>query len=192
MNKKLWFSLAAVAVIVPVIIVLVMFFGGGADDTSLPSTGKGDVTEGNHDGLLKYTSEYGYSVEYKDRFEIDDSMPQFDFYVHDETKDAQVGISVSKNNGEFSDITNQEEWESKMSDFGKCNDFTITTLGGARACVAHYYRGDTTNNLYYDILIAVMEGEEYCYTYAYTATQNATSADTQYLSDILYSFKLEE
>lgn len=192
MNKKLWVSLAAVAIIVPVIIVLVVFFGGGSDDTPVSLNGGGEVTKTSTDGVLKYTSEYGYSVEYKDRFEIDDSMPQFDFYVHDETKDAQVGISVSENNGEYSDITSQEDWESKMPDFGKCNDFTITTLGGARTCVAHYYRGDTTNNLYYDILIAVMEGEQYCYTYAYTATQNATSADIQYLSDILYTFNLEE
>lgn len=199
MNKKLWIAASAAAILIPIAVVVCIFAFSGSDKTDAePKTSSvttlpngSEIRETKEKNVSEFKSKYGYSVQYRNEYEIDTNGENYDFYIHDSENRGQAAISVSENNGIFDGITDKEQWDAKMTDFGKSADFVKTKINGIDAYVAHYYISDDEGKGTCDVILAVLESEKYYYTYVYTAAANITEQESNHLGAVLYTFRTE-
>lgn len=196
MNKKIWIISAAAAILIPIAAVICIFAFSGSggtesktDQKSVTLQNGGKIKETGEKNVSEFESKYGYSVQYRNEYEVDTGGGNYDFYIHDSKNAGQAAISVSKNDGTFDGITSKEQWDEKMTKFGKSADFVKTKINEIDALVAHYYitSDDKQNNC--DVILAVLEGEEYYYTYIYTASKDITEQESNHLGAVLYTFR---
>ena len=200
MDKKGWIVAGIAAALIPIAAVVCIFLFSGDNKTdkevekqpevSVQPNG-GEIAKTDNDGILKFKSKYGYSVNFKDGYEVDTSGKQYDFHIGDSQGKGEVVISVAKNDGSFDGISTKDEWDEKMTEFGKCADFAVKDINGAEARVAHYYFKGNGEEVF-DIILAVIEGEEYYYTYIYKAAKDITEEESNHLGAILLTFQLEK
>lgn len=200
MDKKGWIVAGIASALIPIAVVVCVFLFSGSDksdkvvekqpEVSVQPNG-GEITKTDNDGILKFKSKYGYAVNFKDGYEVDTSGKQYDFHIGDSQRKGEVVISVAKNDGSFDGISTKDEWDEKMTEFGKCADFAVKDINGAEARVAHYYFKGNGEEIF-DSILAVIEGEEYYYTYIYKAAKNITEEESNHLGAILLTFQLEK
>ena len=208
MNKKgLWISLAIVAVLVPVSILLclgvfvwkdepveivpVTVQNGGtvqpADQTAAKVETESDGTS-KSDALYKFESKYGYTLQYNNKYVVNLSGTQYDFYIANRDETVKVVVTPMPKAESVTNIQTKEEWDAAMgTDMGECRLFKRTRINGMDTLVAQYYIGEQNGEDVTDVLMAMIAGDEYVYSYIYTASVDADETEKQQIGAILYT-----
>ena len=212
MDKKyLWLSVAGITFIVPVIVILCLFafapkeeavlepvrvLNGGtivpADQYAAKEVMQADGTT-KGDALYNYTSSYGYSLQYNSKYKTDLTGSRGDFYICNDDETVSVLIQCVGKSEELFKIETKEEWDDVMKNtglgVGKCTAFNKTTINGLDVVVANYALVDDAGNLKGDMLMAMFNGEEYTYSYMYSALHGTSETEQQQIGALLYTIK---
>ena len=211
MDKKyLWISLVGIAVIIPIIVVLVLF--ATTKDNSVPEPVKvlngGTIVPADKyavkepvsedgttkkDALYNYTSSFGYSLQYNSKYKTDFTGSKADFYICNDDETVSVAIRCMKKSDELFRVETKEEGDALIEKtglgMGKCVAFNKTAFNGFDVILANYTVADENGNFKGDMLMAMLDGKEYTYSYIYTAMAGSSETEQQQIGALLYTIK---
>ena len=89
----------------------------------------------------------------------------------------------------IANIQTKEEWDTLMGGMlGECLEFQRTAINNMDTLISHYTL-DYGNGQQSDVILAMLIGNEYIYSYMYNATQNAPSDEATQIGAVLYTIK---
>ena len=214
-RKKLCVIGGIVAVLIPIIIVLCLYvFVWNEQEeiviVSTPAANGGTITpvdktaasveilsdgKSAGDAIYEFKSKYGYSLQYNNKYTVDLSGKNYDFYIANSDETVKVAVTATKysdtlSNIPFFSIQTKEEWDGIMgSMMGESKEFNRTKINGFETLVAHYYIGDQNGEIVNDVLFAILIGDEYIYNYVYTASVDSDEKEQQQIGAVLYTIK---
>lgn len=208
-KKKLWIIGGIIAALIPVIVVLCLYaFVWDKEEevvlTPIPTANGGTIipvdekyaeVELNADGtsvddaIYEFKSKYNYSLQYNNKYKVDFGGKQFDFYIGNDSDTVSVAITAMPVDENIANIQTKEEWDVLMgSMLGECLEFKRLPINNMDALVAHYNLTQNSNN--FDVIYAMLIGDEYIYNYTYRAVEGASQGEINQIGAILYTIKL--
>ena len=208
MDKKKMWILGGILIIVIIITATLLFLNSIPEKnqslTSYPTSNGGTITATskvyqsvslNEDGtsvsdaLYEYKSKYGYSVQYNNKYVVDFGEKDYDFSIKNADSTVNVVIKNVPIEEAIANIQTKEEWDTLMGGMlGECLEFQRTAINNMDTLISHYTL-DYGNGQQSDVILAMLIGNEYIYSYMYNATQNAPSDEATQIGAVLYTIK---
>lgn len=211
-KKKLWIIGSIIVAMIPIIVVLCFYAFVWKNDEKPPveelkltSTANGgtimpaDTTAASveiqsdgtsvSDAVYEYKSKYGYSLKYNNKYTVDFSGRNYDFYTSNDTNTVSVAVKEMAIEENIIKIETKEEWDALMRPvLGESKEFKRTPINNMDALVGHYLI-DYGNGYQSDMIFAMLIGDEYIYNYIYSAVSNAPETEAVQIGSILYTIQ---
>ena len=130
-RKKLWITGGIVAVLIPIIIVLCLyvFVWNEKEEiviVSTPAANGGTITPADKtaasveilsdgksagDAIYEFKSKYGYSLQYNNKYTVDLSGKNYDFYIANSDETVKVAVTATEYSDTFFNIQTKEQWD---------------------------------------------------------------------------------